>query len=190
MPFAEQDDRRHDVIQIGRAEGAGEASLDVGPCARAYEIDVGGAVDLAAAQEESVYAALPGGVEQLAPAVAEAKTLGRAEDADPQAAPRPPFRQQRRRRRHGRNRANRHMTGPRQPPRQSDGEEFARARPQRGGLHAAAGMASNSAARAASKPAPLRAAAHHAASAASSGGYTPASPTGQAPPGASATAST
>src|SRR5205823_14899153 len=60
MLFAEQD-RPAEKIHEGRAERAGEPAL-----ACAHEVDVGLAVDLRAAEEEDVDAALPGEIEELA----------------------------------------------------------------------------------------------------------------------------
>ena len=71
MLGAEQDHLRHHVIEIGRAERAGEARRRLVVVADADEVDVAFAVDLAAGEEEHVDAALAGAVEQLAPAVGE-----------------------------------------------------------------------------------------------------------------------
>src|SRR6266851_7262834 len=53
--FAEQDHPRHQIVEIGRAERArpAERGLRIGP-ARADQVDIGLAVDLAATQEEGI----------------------------------------------------------------------------------------------------------------------------------------
>src|SRR5664279_2030096 len=67
----EQDHLGHHVIEIGRAERAGEAHLRMIVVAGRYQIDVALAVDLPAGEEEHIDAALPGAVEQFARAVGE-----------------------------------------------------------------------------------------------------------------------
>src|SRR6516162_1260306 len=71
MLGAKQNDARHDIIKIGRAERAGESSLRFFVFADADEIDIAFAVDLAAGEEEHVDAALTGAVEQFARAIGE-----------------------------------------------------------------------------------------------------------------------
>src|SRR5262249_20645314 len=72
---AKQDDLGHDVIEMRRAERAGEAHLRMVMLADADQVDVALAVDLAARKEEHVDAPLAGAVEQLAPAVGEEVVL-------------------------------------------------------------------------------------------------------------------
>src|SRR5579885_1341549 len=71
MLEAEENDARHDVIEIGRAEGARKAHLRRRIIADRDEIDVGGAVDLSAREEEGIDPPLAGAVEELAPAIGE-----------------------------------------------------------------------------------------------------------------------
>src|SRR5215216_2589366 len=66
-----QDDLGYDVIEVGGAERAGKAHLRPRVIADGDEVDIAFAVDLSAREEECVDAALPGAVEQLAPAVGE-----------------------------------------------------------------------------------------------------------------------
>ena len=67
----EQDHLRHHIVEIGRAERAGEARLRMRVVADAHKIDIGLAVDLGAGQKERVDPSLAGAIEQFAPAVGE-----------------------------------------------------------------------------------------------------------------------
>ncbi len=87
MLQAEQDDARHEVIEIGRAEGARPAHRAPRIAANPHQVQVGLAVDLAAAQEEGVDPALGGAVEQLLAAIGENIVALAAQDRDAQ----PPF---------------------------------------------------------------------------------------------------
>ncbi len=80
MRLAEQHDLRHQEIEIGRAEGAGKAGRRMRTLAHFHQIDIGLAVDLAAAEEEGVDAALRGAVEELAPALPEGIEAPAAQD--------------------------------------------------------------------------------------------------------------
>src|SRR5690606_9569624 len=71
MLGTEEDDTRHDVVEVGGAEVAGEADLRLRVVADRDEVDVRLAVDLPAREEEDVDPALAGAVEELAPAVGE-----------------------------------------------------------------------------------------------------------------------
>src|SRR6266404_971973 len=71
MLGAKQHDLGHHVIEIGRPERAPEAHARLFIVADAHEVDVAGAIDLAAGQKEYVDAALARTVEQFAPAVGE-----------------------------------------------------------------------------------------------------------------------
>ena len=84
MLLAEQDHPRHQEIEIGGAERAGPAHPASRIAADADQVDVGLAVDLAAAEEEGVDPALRGAVEQLAAAVGERVVPLAAENRDPQ----------------------------------------------------------------------------------------------------------
>lgn len=61
MFLAEQDRARDHQIHEGGTEAAGEAGGEAGPVAGADQVDVGLPVDLAAAEEEQVDAALVAG---------------------------------------------------------------------------------------------------------------------------------
>ena len=76
---AEQDHFGHDEIHVGGAEGPGETGVHRRVVAGADKVDVGLSVDLRAAQEEHVDAALAGAVEHFAPAVGE-RVVGAAVD--------------------------------------------------------------------------------------------------------------
>src|SRR5262245_27008205 len=78
----EQDHLGHDVIEVGRAERAGETRLRVRVVADADEVDVGLAVDLRARKEERVDPPLAGAVEELPPAVGEEALPPAAEQRD------------------------------------------------------------------------------------------------------------
>ena len=107
----EQDHLGHDVVQVGRAERAGEAHLRVLVVADADEVDVALAVDLPAREEEHVDAALAGAVEQLAPAVGEEVLPAAAEQRHVRPAVAALARQHRRRRRNRRRRADGGVAG-------------------------------------------------------------------------------
>ena len=79
--------------------------------ADADEVDVALAVDLSAREEEHVDAALAGAVEQLAPAIGEEALPAAAQQRDLRLAVAACARQQRRRGRNGRGRADRRVTG-------------------------------------------------------------------------------
>jgi hypothetical protein len=78
----EQDHLGHDVIEVGRPEGARKAHRRLRVVADADEVDIALAVDLSAREEERVDAALPGAVEQLAPAVGEEALPAAAQQRD------------------------------------------------------------------------------------------------------------
>ena len=59
----EEDHARHEEVEVRRAERACEAHVAAGVRAGADEVDVGAPVDLDAAQEEGVDAALGSAVE-------------------------------------------------------------------------------------------------------------------------------
>src|SRR6516162_3221583 len=107
----EQDHLGHDVIEVRGPEGAGKTHRGLRVVADADEVDVALAVDLSAREEERVDAALPGAVEQLAPAVGEEALPAAAQQRDLRPAVAALARQQRRRRRNRRGRAHRHVTG-------------------------------------------------------------------------------
>ena len=69
--LAEQDGARRHQVHERRAEAAGKAHAGSRPVAGADQVDVGLPVDLAAAEEKQVDAALAGEIEQLARAVGE-----------------------------------------------------------------------------------------------------------------------
>src|SRR5262252_5671110 len=79
---AEQDHLGHDVIEVRGAERARKAHRRVRIVADADEVDVALAVDLSAREEEHVDAALPGAVEQLAPAIGEEALPAAAQQRD------------------------------------------------------------------------------------------------------------
>src|SRR5205823_1800052 len=68
---AEQDHLGHDVVEIGRAEGAGKTYHRARVVADADEIDVALAVDLSAREKKHVDTALAGAVEEFASAIGE-----------------------------------------------------------------------------------------------------------------------
>ena len=107
----EQDHLGHDVIEVRRAERAWKAHRRVLVVADADEVDVALTVDLSAREEEHVDAALAGAVEQLAPAIGEEALPAAAQQRDLRPAVAALARQQRRRGRDGRGRADRHVTG-------------------------------------------------------------------------------
>ncbi|MDE2396698.1 MAG: hypothetical protein KGM91_14780, partial [Burkholderiales bacterium] len=82
---AEQDDPRHDEIKVGRAEATRPAHFAARVGAGADEVDVGAAVDLAAAQEEGIDAAAAGEIEEFGAAVGPAVVAAAAQDRDPHA---------------------------------------------------------------------------------------------------------
>src|SRR5215472_9053728 len=94
----EQDHLGHDVIEVGGTERARKTHRRVRVVADADEVDVALAVDLSAREEEHVDAALPGTVEQLAPAVGEEALPAAAQQRDLRPAVAALARQQRRRR--------------------------------------------------------------------------------------------
>ena len=94
MFLPEQDHPRHHEIHEGGAERARPAHPP--RVARTAEVDVGRAVDLAAAQEEGVDAPLRRAVEQLDVAVGERIVPLAAEDRHAQAASRAFAREERR----------------------------------------------------------------------------------------------
>lgn len=69
--LAEPDRARHHHVHERRAEAAGEARGPARPGADPNQVDVGLAIDLAAAEEEQVNPLLAGQVEQLARALGE-----------------------------------------------------------------------------------------------------------------------
>src|SRR5262249_23450621 len=69
MLCSEEDDARHDEVEIGRTKGAWEAHFGALIVADRNEIDVARAVDLRAGQKEHVDAALACGIEELTSAV-------------------------------------------------------------------------------------------------------------------------
>src|SRR5262245_6735249 len=69
--LAEQNHARHQEVQIGRPERAGPADFGTLAAADPHQVDISLAVDLAAAQEERVDAALRRQIEQLDTAVGE-----------------------------------------------------------------------------------------------------------------------
>ena len=71
MLEAEQDHLGHDVVEIGRAEGAGKTYHRARVVADADEIDVALAVDLSAREKKHVDTALAGAVEEFASAIGE-----------------------------------------------------------------------------------------------------------------------
>src|SRR6266446_3259034 len=79
MLGAEQHDLGHHIIEIGRPERARKAHARLFIVADAHEVDVAGAIDLAAGQKEYVDAALARTVEQLAPAIGEEVVLAALE---------------------------------------------------------------------------------------------------------------
>src|SRR3546814_16747213 len=86
MLLAEQDHPRHQVIEIARAERARPAHIGLRIFAAGTDqVDIGMAVDLAAAKKESIEPSLPCKVEQLDAAVAEEIVPDAAEHVDPQA---------------------------------------------------------------------------------------------------------
>src|SRR5258707_11675052 len=66
---AKEDDSRHDVIEIGGAEGARETHFRLSVIADRDEVDIGAAVDLSAREKEGVDAALAAAIEELASAI-------------------------------------------------------------------------------------------------------------------------
>src|SRR6185437_7889201 len=98
---AKQDDLRHHVVKMRRAERTWKTHLRMVVLADAHQVDVAFAVDLAARQEEHVDAPLARTIEQLAPTVGEEVVLPALQQRHigPPAAARAT--QQRRRRRNG-----------------------------------------------------------------------------------------
>jgi len=137
--LAEQDDPRHHEGQEGRAEGARPAHFCARIVARSDQVDVARAVDLPAAEEEGVDPALGRAIEQLRAAIRKAVVPLRTQDREAQR--RPPVALAHRAQEHRaggrdrRGRADHHMPGPLEKPRDRRDEVFAR----RDGLHAAAG---------------------------------------------------
>src|SRR5450759_918378 len=82
MFLAKQDYPRHDIIEERRTERTRPAGAALRIIAGPYQIDIGLAVDLAAAQKKRVDAALGGAIEQLDRAVGEKIVLARAEHND------------------------------------------------------------------------------------------------------------
>src|SRR5260221_14151128 len=80
MLFAEQD-RAAGEVQDRRAKRAGKAAAF-----RAHQVDVGLAVDLRAAKEEVIDAALPREVEELARALGERVAFALVQPGDPDRA--------------------------------------------------------------------------------------------------------
>src|SRR6266446_2943059 len=137
MLGAKQHDLGHHVIEIGRPERAPKAHARLFIVADAYEVDVAGAIDLAAGQKEYVDAALARTVEQLASAVGEEIVLAALEQrhVGHPAAARP-----REQCRHGRNRrriADRDVTHVADHARDHVGEEILVADGSGADIHAA-----------------------------------------------------
>ena len=84
----QQDDSRHDEVQVRGAEGAGEANVAPRVVTCADEVDVRPAVDLRAPEEKRIDAALRGAVEELAPAVGEEVVPRAAQHRDAHVAAR------------------------------------------------------------------------------------------------------
>ena len=82
MFLAKQDYPRHDIIEERRTERTRPAGAALRIVAGADQIDIGLAVDLAAAQKKGVDTALGGAIEQLDSAVGEKIVLARAEHDD------------------------------------------------------------------------------------------------------------
>ena len=109
MLLPEQDHPRHHEVHEGGAERARPAHFASRVAAHADEVDVGRAVDLAAAQEEGVDAPLRRAVEQLDVAVGERIVPLAAEDRHAHAATRAFAREERRGARDRRGGADRDM---------------------------------------------------------------------------------
>src|SRR3546814_19980608 len=83
MLLAEQDHPRHQIIEIARAERARPAHIGLRVFATGTDqVDIGMAVDLAAAKKEGIEPPLPGQIEQLNAAVAENIVPDAAEHVD------------------------------------------------------------------------------------------------------------
>ena len=108
--LAEENDARHQVVEVGRAERTGEADLALGIVADAHQVDVAGPIDLAAAEEEGIDAALGGAIEEFAIAVGEEAVGPAAEHGDPHRPAGAGARQEGRRAGDRRGRADRHVT--------------------------------------------------------------------------------
>ena len=107
--FAKQDHARHQKVQIRRTERSWPAHRRIRVVAGTDKIDVGLAVDLAAAKEERVYPALRGEVEQLDAATGKEIVLLRAEHGDAHRARGQRAREQRAGPGHRRRSADRYM---------------------------------------------------------------------------------
>src|SRR5215470_14993064 len=79
MLGTKQNDARHDIIQVCRAERARKPRFGFIVIADADQIDIAFAVDLAAGEKEHVDAPLAGAVEQFARAVGEEGVRAAAE---------------------------------------------------------------------------------------------------------------
>src|SRR5690606_18230309 len=78
--LAKEDHAGHEMVEIGRSEGAGPAHRRLRIIPRAHEIDVGLAVDLPAPQEEGADPTLADQIEDFHAAVGEAVVPTGSED--------------------------------------------------------------------------------------------------------------